>query len=542
VLTQLLDVFGFISVLLRGCALALQSLVLGGVVFGVWILVPLTANWKSQAAAVIPSCRRLIFWSCLAFALVESCSVAADAALLIGTSGLSLGEVAGANFFIAGVAGVLAALVAAAIAAPSRWLLAPAAVILSALVATSHAASRLEHRPALIAVSALHQLATACWVGGLPYLLLGLARSEDFGFTQALCRRFSRMAMISVAVLAAAGCVLSLAYVRSPDAVYGTSYGAMVASKVIMLGLLLGLGALNFWIVRHPGKAADGLLLHLRRFAEAEVGIGFTVIFAAASLTSQPPAVDLTVGRVTGAAIVQRMSPRWPRLETPPVSALSPATPLGFGDNATRAAGLQSFVPGTSYHPNGPGDIAWSEFNHHWAGLIVLVAGLLAVAARGRRLSWARNWPLAFLGLAVFLFLRADPENWPLGPRSFWQSFAVAEVLQHRLIVLLIVAFAFFEWAIATGRLSSPKAALVFPSVCAAGGALLLTHTHPLGNIQEELLVELNHIPLGLLAVTAGWTRWLELRVAGPPRRVFSWIWPVCFVLIGVLLLNYRES
>jgi putative copper resistance protein D len=328
-------------------------------------------------------------------------------------------------------------------------------------------------------------------------------------------------------------------YVGSMSAVYGTSYGAMVAAKVVLLAMVLCLGAINFVIVRRPAASAR-LMAMLRRFAEAEVGIGFTIILAAASLTSQPPAVDLPTGPVSGAEITQRMRPRWPRLQTPPLSTLSPPTPLNFGRTGQTA--LQSFIPGSTFDPSTPGDIAWSEYNHHWAGLIVLAAGLLAVLARSGRVKWARHWPLAFLGLAVFLFLRADPENWPLGPRSFWQSFAVADVLQHRLFVLLVVAFAYFEWGVRTGRITSRRAGFVFPAVCAIGGALLLTHTHALSNINEELLVELSHLPLAIFAVAAGWSRWLELRLAGPQRQIVASIWPLCFVLIGAVLLNYREA
>jgi putative copper resistance protein D len=215
---------------------------------------------------------------------------------------------------------------------------------------------------------------------------------------------------------------------------------------------------------------------------------------------------------------------------------------LDFGKTGDLASGLDSFVPGGPYQPSTPGDIAWSEYNHHWAGLIVLTAGLLAVLARTGRARWARHWPLAFLGLAVFLFLRADPENWPLGPRSFWQSFAVADVTQHRLFVLLIIVFALFEWAVRTGRIHSRGASLVFPGVCALGGALLLTHTHSLTNSSEELLVELSHLPMAIFAVAAGWSRWLELRLTGAPRQTAAWIWPLCFVLIGVTLLHYREA
>ena len=87
-------------------------------------------------------------------------------------------------------------------------------------------------------------------------------------------------------------------------------------------------------------------------------------------------------------------------------------------------------------------DIAWSEYNHHWAGLIVVAIGLLALAERSGRAPWARNWPLLFLVLAGFLLLRSDPETWPLGDVGFIESLSDPEVLQHRIFVVLITAFA----------------------------------------------------------------------------------------------------
>jgi putative copper resistance protein D len=199
-----------------------------------------------------------------------------------------------------------------------------------------------------------------------------------------------------------------------------------------------------------------------------------------------------------------------------------------------------SFLPGQLTQPSKPADIAWSEYNHHWAGLVVLAAGVLSQLAR--RISWARHWPLIFLGLAAFLFLRADAENWPLGPRGFWESFQVAEVAQHRLFVVLIAAFGVFEWAVRSGRLPMGAGGLVFPMVCAVGGALLLTHSHSLGNVKEEFLAELSHTLLAILAVVAGWSRWLELRLPAHHGRILGRVWPVCFILIGAILLNYRES
>jgi putative copper resistance protein D len=73
-----------------------------------------------------------------------------------------------------------------------------------------------------------------------------------------------------------------------------------------------------------------------------------------------------------------------------------------------------------------------------------------------------------------------------------------------------------------TGRLSLLTTAMVFPLVCSTGGALLLTHTHALANIKEQLLIELSHNPLAIFGVIAGWARWLELRLDGTGKPAAS--------------------
>jgi putative copper resistance protein D len=406
-------------------------------------------------------------------------------------------------------------------------------LIIAGSVMASHSVARVDSRWLLVCLTVAHHIATAVWIGGLPYLLLSIRHSP--AVAAALTARFSRVAVVSVCVLLGAGASLAFLYVGSVGALIGTGYGLMTASKAALTGLILGLGALNFRIARQVRRGDTSDLVPLRRFSEAEIGIGFTAILVAASLTSTPPAVDIEQGRVLPAEIIRRLTPAWPRLQSPAPSELSPATPMRAPSGA-----LESFVPGQVLQPDTPADIAWSEYNHHWAGLIVLVIGALSLLAR--RFRWARHWPLTFLALATFLLVRADSENWPLGPRGFWESFQVAEVAQHRVFVILIVAFALFEWAVQTRHLDQRRAGLVFPLVCACGGALLMTHSHSLGNVKEEFLAELSHIPLAILGIVAGWSRWLELRLPASRTHVFAWLWPPCFLLLGLLLLNYRES
>jgi putative copper resistance protein D len=108
--------------------------------------------------------------------------------------------------------------------------------------------------------------------------------------------------------------------------------------------------------------------------------------------------------------------------------------------------------------------------------------------------------------------------------------------------VVLVIAFGVFEWAIRTGRLRVPGLVLIFPLLCVVGGGLLLTHSHAGLNLKEEFLIEVTHVPLGLLAIVTGWGRWLELRLPAPAGRLPSRIWAWAFTLVGVVLLLYRES
>ena len=61
-------------------------------------------------------------------------------------------------------------------------------------------------------------------------------------------------------------------------------------------------------------------------------------------------------------------------------------------------------------------------------------------------------------------------------------------------------------------------------------------------DVRAELRTRYALNALALFAVIAGWARWVEVRLPGRSTQVVTWIWPVCFVLIGVILLNYRES
>ncbi len=552
----LLKDFDLLSVLLRAAVLSLEAFTVGGVLFLLFVAAPASGEQLRGA-------RRVISGFAVALALAQAGAASLSVAILMGGSGFPFRSLLSAGFLVASGLEVAACLLLAWLLRRSQapWvvLAASAALVLAASVAQSHAASRLDHRGLLLLLTALHHLGTAAWIGAMLFLLLALRVSPTLANAQALARRYSAMALVGVAALVLGGIGMSWFYVGSWGGLYGTTYGVMLLAKIYLMLLMLLLGAGNYRLLRAPPellpvsggapaavaeavavqRTSRPFLLRLRRFSEAEIGFGITAVLAAASLTSQPPAVDLQQDRLSLHQIAERMQWESPRLTSPPFAVLAkPGT-------------LQQSIEAAQYGAGGASDAndrAWSEYNHHWAGLIVLAAALLAFAARalspGRLRGLAQNWPLLFIGLAVFILLRADPENWPLGPRPFWASFSAPDVLQHRVYALLITAFALFEWAVSTGRWrGSPRAAYVFPLLCAAGGAALLTHQHGLSNVKDEMLAELAHTPIAVLGATAGWGRWLQLRLPGTSAaRVAGLVWPLSLALAGLLLLDYRES
>jgi putative copper resistance protein D len=549
----LVDLFGYLSIIVHGLTILSQSMTLGGSLFLVLLARPLAPRLGHTGIAA--GTARIAGYAALALLLSEAATVALQTAVLVDTVDLTVLDVLHAEFAVAGIVKIIAAAAMAALLlglkarAPTLPLLALTVIELAAATLTTHAAARLDSRGWLLAVEGLHQLGAAIWIGGIPCFLLALARIRDGATFRLVGSRFSRMSMAGVACILISGITMCLLYIGDWQGFYGTAFGVMVGAKIAMFLMLLALGGMNFLLVERLRNDPMTSVNRLRRFAEVEFGIGIAIFFAAASLTSVPPAVDLTRDRVSWHEIVERNTPEWPRLSSPDHDVLAlPALQEKLDQEAAakKAAPQAAFVPGSGeLPPRNADDIAWSEYNHHWAGLFVAAVGLLALLNRAG-LRWARHWPLIFLGLAVFLFFRSDPEVWPMGEIGFLDSLRDVEVVQHRFFVLLIVVFAFFEWRVRATNWTNPYARLVFPLLCAAGGTMLLTHSHAIANVKDQLLIELTHTPLALAGIAAGWARWLEIRLN--PRenpvawQIASWIWPVCILFCGLLLLGYREA
>jgi putative copper resistance protein D len=398
---------------------------------------------------------------------------------------------------------------------------------------SGHAAALPTREVLAMTVDGLHLLGAATWIGGLFHLrLLLVPLSKDPVTIATVVRRFSPFALASAGLLIATGLINALQYVGSLTALLGTPFGLTLTAKLLLLIPLLTFGAVNFLIVRpalqHTKQLHNLLVRRLTTTMEGEVGLGLVILLLVGALTALPYPVEDSPGRSDRAPVFSWLTPRWPHFWSP----------------TAKRVREQKAAQKASVNPVRPAEaIAYSEFNHHWAGAFVLVMGLLSLLHALRpRLAWARAWPLSLIGLSIFLFFRNDSGVWPLGPISFWHSLTMPHVLQHRLYVVLVGALGIVEWLGQSGRIRRSWWTYIFPGICVIGSLMLFLHVHGEGGLaQADSLAHVQHVVIGTLGLLGGVSRWLELRVQGVDR-LYGKLWGLFVTLLGLFLfLFFRE-
>jgi copper transport protein len=168
---------------------------------------------------------------------------------------------------------------------------------LTLLAAQGHA-SQAPLAPLQVTADAVHLAGVAVWLGGLPWLAAVLLRAPravpDAGRTLAsgALRRFSRLALWSVAVIAVTGLARMAGELSSPVELWTTGYGRDLVLKTSLLLPILVLARRNRRLV---ARLADGLtptsarLRAVARSVRMELTIGAGIVVVAALLVAQVP-------------------------------------------------------------------------------------------------------------------------------------------------------------------------------------------------------------------------------------------------------------
>ena len=135
-----------------------------------------------------------------------------------------------------------------------------------------------------VASDVIHLGAVGIWAGGLVALIVVL---PDFAERATLARRFSDLALVTVAVVALSGSVSGWAQVRSVEALTSTTYGKLLVTKVAGFAVLVAIGWRNRTrLVALVERTATPLLRSVRR----EILVAAAVVALTTALVVEPPA------------------------------------------------------------------------------------------------------------------------------------------------------------------------------------------------------------------------------------------------------------
>ena len=191
--------------------------------------------------------------------------------------------------------------------------------------------------------------------------------------------------------------------------------------------------------------------------------------------------------------------------------------------------------------------IAYSEFNHHLTGMLVLIIGLseLRQALAIPFWAWTRFLlPGALLTAGSFLLIWSDHNAWPIGSLSFIQTFfgSDSEIFQHKSYGLLSLTVGITELFHRLGQIRHAVWVAPLPLFAIIGGLMLFAHSH--GEHPSAHKIAMDHVIMGTMAVTAGSSKLLSNWFRSPSHAQSSkWemLWSVLILLIGVQLLLYSE-
>jgi hypothetical protein len=190
-----------------------------------------------------------------------------------------------------------------------------------------------------------------------------------------------------------------------------------------------------------------------------------------------------------------------------------------------------------------------SEFNHHLAGLLVALGAVSMLFQDRLTKKWPAVkylWPGCFLLSGIFVLMWSDAELWPFGTQPWLDTMAHdSEVFQHKTFAVLLLGLGVIEWQRARGALTAAWSAWVFPVLAIGGSVLLLFHQHAGGmhgpnHMERMARIQSEHLSYSIAGIGLALTRSLS-EIETHWQKAFSRSWPVMMMVLGILLILYRE-
>ncbi len=535
----------FLDSLIGGVDFIMFCALVGGIIWAHAILRPWQTG-RNHSAVLLDNTVSVIYLGAIGLAIAQGFALILKIWLMTATLGRWPFPAFAETFqFQAGLArmllvGVLAYFIKQRLAAEPTshelWKMA-AWGVLPVLIAgawLTHGAGRFDNRLLLMTATTIHQVAAACWVGGIFQLIVFWRTSRNqqnqFQAWPQLLKEFSTLGFVAIGVLALTGLPMAVNFIDSINGFIGTGYGNLLLVKLMLLSLALALAYKNreITLAYFQNGQNTRVFQDVPNFIQAETFVLVSLVFTAVSLATQPPAIDIPETTAAWQEVLGTFKPRIPMVISPTHEEL-------MAGEAGRTA-IIGQVPSRAMTD-------WSDYNHNMAGIFVSVAALLSLLGYFRTNNWSPRWPLVLAALGLFLFIRSDPETWPMGPIGFWEStLNSGEILQHRIATLLAFFMGVLEYQARQPKNANRKLIYLFPVLSAFGGLMLLTHSHVGFQAKTAFLIQVGHTLMGFFAIILACGRWLELKLQDPKqKRIAGIVAGFAMLQIGIILMFYQE-
>jgi hypothetical protein len=190
------------------------------------------------------------------------------------------------------------------------------------------------------------------------------------------------------------------------------------------------------------------------------------------------------------------------------------------------------------------GDPSYSLLMHQSSGYSLLLIGLLTWVER----STVRRYPALrisigslWMMIGLFLFVRADPEGWPMGGEGFlasWTMPTAGEWLQHKVLSLIPLLIGTYTILCGGAARTNPNWNYGLGAVALLGAIGLLSHQHrdhpsmDIVNVQHHWFAA-TALLTAVSLILETWQRW------GWERK--NLLYPTCLIVLALQLLFYVE-
>jgi hypothetical protein len=214
----------------------------------------------------------------------------------------------------------------------------------------------------------------------------------------------------------------------------------------------------------------------------------------------------------------------------------------------------QDAAPKAGQWEGSPEGIAYSEFNHAFVGVGVILMGLSEwhTVMGWQAFMWVR-WllPGSLIGAGIFLLIWSDHLAWPIGPWTLSETLSGKdpEMLQHKIFGILALTVGLVEGFLRAGKFSHVFWRSLLPGFALVGGLMLFRHMHGLHPGGHD--IQTHHNIMGTLAL-AGGLAWFAgeclpraqvfSSISSPVKFLMKILWSIFILIIGIQLLFYSES